>query len=345
MKETILRLAKKKKRFKTADVVNEFKKKVSRQYVAKMIGELVGEGKLLKGGSTFKSVYVLPENAAFLGESLKKHYLNKNLKEHEVLGQLENRAPFILKQKENVRSIFAYAFSEMLNNAIEHSRSNVIDIEVNKTDNHLNFTVEDSGIGVFRNIMSKRRLSTELEAIQDLLRGKVTTLPQAHTGEGIFFTSKIADVFVLESFAYRLRIDNIINDIFIEPLDRQVRGTVVKFSIGADTKKHLNDVFKKYQTDPESYAFDKTEVKVKLYTMGTIYISRSQARRVLHDLEKFKMVIFDFERVPTIGQAFADEIFRVFALKHPEIKIKAVNMNETVGFMVKRTERPKNVEI
>jgi hypothetical protein len=42
-------------------------------------------------------------------------------------------------------------------------------------------------------------------------------------------------------------------------------------------------------------------------------ISRSQAKRLLARIELFKIVLFDFSGVETIGQAFADEIFRVFA--------------------------------
>ena len=186
--------------------------------------------------------------------------------------------------------------------------------------------------------MQKRHLDSELEAIQDLLKGKTTTQPRSHSGEGIFFTSKIADLFILESFNYRLRIDNRIKDIFIEKINN-LKGTKVTFKISVDTKKHLNEVFVAYQTDPKDYAFDKTEIQIKLYNLGTIYVSRSQARRVLTNLEKFKLVILDFDKVPTIGQAFADEIFRVFAQKQPQTQIKPMNMNEAVKFMVGRVEK------
>ncbi|HXK31411.1 MAG TPA: STAS-like domain-containing protein, partial [Candidatus Paceibacterota bacterium] len=83
---------------------------------------------------------------------------------------------------------------------------------------------------------------------------------------------------------------------------------------------------------------DKTEVRVKLYLMGGIHVSRSQARRVLSGLEKFKTVILDFENVPTVGQAFADEIFRVFKNKHSDIQLIPTNMNEGVNFMINRVE-------
>jgi hypothetical protein len=97
-------------------------------------------------------------------------------------------------------------------------------------------------------------------------------------------------------------------------------------------------MFAKYQTDPDEPAFDKTEIQVRLYTMGTIYVSRSQARRVLTGLDKFKTITLDFTNVPAIGQAFADEIFRVFKRNHPTIMINPIYMNEAVSFMVARAQ-------
>ena len=186
--------------------------------------------------------------------------------------------------------------------------------------------------------MKKKNLKSELEAIQDLLKGKTTTKPELHSGEGIFFTSKVADIFNLESFGYQLIINSIINDVFLVKPKSIKRGTKVKISISTDSKRHLNDVFKRYTGYRDNnYSFDKTEIKIKLYTTGTIYISRSQARRVLMGLDKFKSIILDFDKVPTIGQAFADEIFRVFADKHPDIKIYPINANESVRFMIDRT--------
>ena len=65
-------------------------------------------------------------------------------------------------------------------------------------------------------------------------------------------------------------------------------------------------------------------------------MSRSQAKRVLNRIEKFKTVVFDFARVETIGQAFADEIFRVFANSHPEIELLPINANPDVQAMISR---------
>lgn len=40
----------------------------------------------------------------------------------------------------------------------------------------------------------------------------------------------------------------------------------------------------------------------------------------------------------SIGQAFADEVFRVFRARHPDTKILAVNANDAVQFMIDRTD-------
>jgi hypothetical protein len=67
-------------------------------------------------------------------------------------------------------------------------------------------------------------------------------------------------------------------------------------------------------------------------------ISRSQAKRVLARVELFKTVVLNFKDVPTIGQAFADEIFRVFAQQHPQIDIVPIHINSEVKRMIERAK-------
>lgn len=335
IEQKIIDLAKRKKKFQTSYIVDALG--LSRQYIARILKLMIEKGKLIKSGESKYTFYALPENALSLGKEIKKRFKNSSLLEDQVLSEIAGQAPY-LYQKDNVGSIFDYAFSEMLNNAIEHSKSRYIEINVNTNNDNIVFRVRDFGIGVFKNIMSKRKLKSELEAIQDLLKGKATTAPKAHSGEGIFFTSKIADLFVLESFNTRLRIDNRINDVFVEEISPSKKGTEVCFQISKTTDKHLSDIFEQF-TSKEELGFNKTEIKIRLYILGSIYISRSQARRVLSGLEKFKTVILDFDKVPTVGQAFADEIFRVFKIRRPEIEIIPVNMNKTVEFMVGRVAK------
>jgi hypothetical protein len=115
-----------------------------------------------------------------------------------------------------------------------------------------------------------------------------------------------------------------------------VKGTKVDFVLGLKSKKKLADLFNKYTDD--SFQFSKTAVKVKLYHQDVDYVSRSQARRMLAGLEKFKTVELDFKDIKTIGQAFADEIFRIWQSARKDVKFVVKNANENVMLMVKRAQ-------
>ena len=223
----------------------------------------------------------------------------------------------------------------MLNNAIEHSSSDKIDIIFMKTSTDIRFSVADRGVGIFNNIRKKKRLASTMDAIQELLKGKETTAPEAHSGEGIFFTSKIADSLTIKSFEKKIVFDNIGQDIYIKDI-QSTKGTKVDFVLNLKSKKTLSDLFHQY-TD-ESFQFSKTGVKVKLYHHDVDYVSRSQARRILAGLEKFKTVEFDFKDVATVGQAFADEVFRVWQTAHQTIEVVVKNANENIMLMIKRAK-------
>lgn len=340
-KEKILELINRQGRITSREIIESIG--VSRQYVNLVISELVSDGRVFKIGGTRGAFYISkayldtsPENIPFI---FRKRYLNQSLEEHKVFFEIEDKLPRFKELPENIRSIFTFAFSEMFNNAIEHSGSKIISIEAVLRDKLLSFAVNDAGVGVFRNIMKKRNLKSEIEAVQDLLKGKTTTMPRTHSGEGIFFTSKTADYFMLDSFGQILAIDNTINDVSARPTSAIKRGTRVIFKINTDSKRHLNDIFKEHTNlNNNDYGFDKTEIRVKLFISGGVHISRSQARRILSGLEKFKMILLNYRDVPFVGQAFVDEIYRVFQNEHPDIAIQEENMSEGVKFMVERAK-------
>ena len=347
-KAKILQEVKEKGTVKSSDFSDRFE--VSRQYASKLLSRLVDENALIKIGSTRSAFYTTEEflqnNPKFAPNSYSKILTNKNLEEHKIFNDIEKQFLPVLKISENVKSIFEYAFSEMLNNAIEHSTSKKIKIFVSLNNEILTFVVDDFGLGAFRNIMQKKHLNSEMEAIQDLLKGKTTTAPKLHSGEGIFFTSKVGDEFILDSYGYQFIANNIIKDIFIKKVKGQKQGTKVTFRININDRHHLNDIFKKYTNigEDSDYGFDKTEIRVRLYIMGGVHISRSQARRVLSGLDKFKVIVMDYEKVPTVGQAFADEIYRVFKNRKPDIEVQNINMNESVKFMVERAQNEAKKE-
>jgi len=86
------------------------------------------------------------------------------------------------------------------------------------------------------------------------------------------------------------------------------------------------------------------QITIKLDTIEGEKISRSQAREVLRGSDTFERVIIDFDYVFVVGQAFADEIYRVFQNTHPGIEIKEENMSDGVRFMVERAKSEAKIK-
>ena len=312
----------------------------SRAYINRFFQELRKENKIDLVGKANQAKYILATKRSLhlAKKELKEvHRIlkNKSLMEDKVLEEVKSRSGIFHNLPNNVAHILEYAFLEMLNNAIEHSQSHLIRLRI-KRNGEIYFCIVDEGIGIFQHIMKNKKLNSELEAIQDLLKGKQTTDPERHSGEGIFFTSKIADMFVIKSSSKKLTYDNKKNDVFIEEV-KKTFGTRVEFWINKKTKKELQSIFQEYAG--EEFEFVKSVVAVELYKSDGSHISRSQARRILSGLDKFREVVLDFNNVKTIGQGFADEVFRVWQKIHPGIKIKTINENENVRFMINHIAR------
>ena len=102
------------------------------------------------------------------------------------------------------------------------------------------------------------------------------------------------------------------------------------------TERTTKEIFDEYISD--DFVFNKTKITVHLAKdyLGHDFVSRSLAKRILMNVEKFKIIVLDFENIDNIGQGFADEVFRVFKNKNPDITIVPVNMNEEIEFMINR---------
>lgn len=332
----VLNTIKKKRQVTTADIVDQTG--FSRAYAQRFLKSLAEEGVIVLTGKANQAHYVFPPQKGIgIIKPLRVHriMLNKDLVEDKILRQIKKESAIFHGIAKNISGIVDYAFTEMLNNAIEHSLSDKIDVVIMKTVTEIRFTITDHGVGIFNNVRKTKHLATIMEAIQDLLKGKETTAPDAHSGEGIFFTSKIADALSIKSFEKKLVFDNIDQDIYVKDV-QPVKGTRVDFVLALHSQKKLPDIFNQY-TD-ESFQFSKTGVKVNLYHQNVDYVSRSQARRILAGLDKFKTIELDFKDIKTIGQAFADEIFRVWQVGHKDVRFIIQNANENVMLMIKRAQ-------
>lgn len=314
----------------------------SRAYVFRFFQKLVESGNIVKVGHANRSRYVLA--AGKFVKKAKKNILNfsrifenKNLQEDRVFNLIKSETGIFDGVKESTAHILEYTFTEMLNNAIEHSGSAKIKVSMKQDGEVVIFEVVDWGVGIFEKIIHSRHLSSTEEAIQDLLKGKQTTDPENHSGEGIFFTRRIGDTFTIRSSVKKLFFNNIVDDFTIVTI-KPIFGTRVMFSIAINSEKELRDLFDQYTEG--LLEFGSTEIKVKLYQEGKghTFVSRSQAKRVLYGLDKFKKVILDFKNITSIGQGFADEIFRVWRKSHKAIKIEPINTNEDIEFMIRRSQ-------
>lgn len=229
---------------------------------------------------------------------------------------------------------------EMFNNAIDHSDGTCIGVQVLVDKANTTIGIMDDGVGVFRKIKNTFNLANEHEAILELSKGKLTTNKSKHSGEGIFFASRAVDMFILTSYGISFtHNEKIENDVLFMGKDN-VEGTLVGMQLKNNSTRQLVDVFNKFSGD--DYGFDKTIIPIELARYGDEnLVSRSQAKRVMARVNLFKNVVLNFENVPLIGQAFSDEIFRVFANEHPDIELAYINANPDVENMIKRAKNVK----
>ncbi len=231
-------------------------------------------------------------------------------------------------------TIANYAFTEMLNNAIDHSGGREVSLRLWAGAFEVRFEIRDWGAGALPHVQERLGLEDLYDALGELVKGKTTTDPSRHTGEGIFFTSKAVDVFTLESGGIRWTVDNL-------RLDQAVggseitQGTRVRWEIEPAGTRSLSDVFHAYYSN-DDYRFDKTTTVVHLFGIGVRFISRSEAKRLMRGLERFREVELDFAGVEEVGQGFVDEVFRVWPQDHPETLVTPTGMIAPVEFMVRR---------
>jgi anti-sigma regulatory factor (Ser/Thr protein kinase) len=249
----------------------------------------------------------------------------------------EDVAPVLGDMPDNVKDIWQYGFTEMFNNAIDHSNGKSIQVTISKTAATTEMLIFDDGVGIFKKIQQALGLLDERHAVLELAKGKLTTDPARHTGEGIFFSSRVFDAFRILSggvfFSHKFGDEK---DWILEA--REGNGTSVRMRLHNHTARTLRRVFDQF-TSGDDYGFNKTVVPVELAQYGDDkLVSRSQAKRLLARVELFKAVVFDFHGVATIGQAFADEIFRVFANQHPTIELITIHANSEVKRMIERAK-------
>jgi anti-sigma regulatory factor (Ser/Thr protein kinase) len=239
-------------------------------------------------------------------------------------------------EDQNILRVLNFALTEMVNNALDHSDGTELTVRWLLSAERVTFEVEDDGIGVFASLRASRHLDDDFQAIGELSKGKQTSDPDHHAGLGIFFTSRLVDRFVLSSGHFSWTIDRVRGDFAIAELDRARRGTLVHCEIRRDTTMTLNEVVAAH-SDPITHKLDRTTLRVELFEQGD-FVSRTEAKLIGARLEGWGVVELDFSGIESIGQGFADELFRVWARAHPETLLVPSNTNRAVAAMIAAVE-------
>jgi len=307
---------------------------LSKPAVMRYLNQLIEEKKLTVRGVTKNREY----EPVPIVEKSKVYQLQDKLEESVIWKDFSDLFEGI---KENVRRICQYGFTEMVNNAIEHSEGRRLLIITTLFFDEVEIIINDDGVGIFEKVKSKYNLEDPIHAILELSKGKLTTDPERHTGEGIFFTSRMFDTFFIKSKKIGfLHTKNGFD--YVEQRERLDEGTSISLEISLASERTSQEVFDQFSTG-EDFGFTKTIVPVRLTIYGDDQlISRSQARRLLSRFEKFKTVVLDFTNVDIIGQGFADEIFRVFTREHPNLSIRSINANKEVNKMIQHAIENRN---
>lgn len=302
---------------------------ISRQAVNAHLKKLITQKSIVQEGKTRNISY-------------RAHPLVENTLVFPLSGLEEDRIwrdsvrPILGALPDNIIDIWSYGFTEMLNNAIDHSQGRYAVVTIKRYPVLSEISITDDGLGIFRRIQQILNLNDERHAILELSKGKLTTDPDNHTGEGIFFSSRMFDEYaILSGGVYFTHEYNKPEDWIIER-NTPSSGTTVFMQLSNNSSRKIKSVFDEF-AGSDDYGFDKTVVPVSLARYGNeSLVSRSQAKRLLARIDRFKIVIFDFEGIEQIGQAFADEVFRVFKNQHPDIQIHFIKATHDVENMIVR---------
>ena len=242
-----------------------------------------------------------------------------------------------------VQRMAQHAFTELLNNSIEHSGGGAVTVSMRQTPLQLQLLVSDDGCGLFDRIAQSFDIAEPRLAMLALCKGKLSSAPERHSGHGLFFTSRLADVFDIHANAAAFQCRAWERSAWRTGRPGPVAargGTSIYLAICVDTTRTLDAVLQAQSHSGTGYDFTRTRVPLQLLAGESVALaSRADARRVASGLQKFSHAEIDFEGISEVGHGFADELFRVFGRSQPALELVAVGMAPRVAAMVGSVQR------
>jgi STAS-like domain of unknown function (DUF4325) len=226
--------------------------------------------------------------------------------------------------------VLEYVCTEMLNNVLDHSGAAKVGVGLDWNPSSVLVHIVDDGRGVFAGIRAALALDNDADAAMLVLKGKVTTDPARHTGEGLFFSARVCEWFNLQSGKTGLSLEGDDRPWAYDTPNDEVAGTRLRFRVSRIAPPTLAAVFDAFCPQPE-LRFTRTVVSVGLMQQADgALVSRSQGKRLVLGLDRFTAVTFDFTGVRDMQQGFADEVFRVWTAAHPDIKVSVLGIGPAV---------------
>ena len=242
-------------------------------------------------------------------------------------------APFFELPAE-VRRMAQHAFTELVNNAVDHSGGRQVTVSLRQTPLHLQLLVSDDGCGLFKRVAQSFAIDDPSLAMFELSKGKLSSEPDRHAGHGLFFCSRLADVFDVHANQAAFQYRGWSGPAWYPTRSAPHQGTSVYLAIALDTQRQLDAVLRAQSASGAGYGFENTRVPLRLLCTEQALTSRAEAKRVVARLQQFERAEIDFAGVDSMGHGFADELFRVFTRAHPSVELLPMGMNAQVRQML-----------
>ena len=224
---------------------------ISRVSANKYIQQLETEGWIARSGPSTHPVFSLG-----FKRRISRLYSLKGLEEH-VAWEKDFRSFFNLTS--NVQNIANHGFTEMMNNAIDHSGGESVFAWMDQDEMNLRIIISDDGIGIFEKITNALKLPDLRQALFELSKGKLTTDPSKHSGEGVFFTSRMFDTYEIEANDLQFNHSgDPPNDWLQEVKGIFGEGTTVFMRIALTSPRTSVDVYSQFTDAPEDYGSNET---------------------------------------------------------------------------------------
>jgi anti-sigma regulatory factor (Ser/Thr protein kinase) len=238
-----------------------------------------------------------------------------------------------------VQAMVQHAFTELLNNAIDHSEGTSVVLSLRQTASHVQMLISDDGRGLFDQVRERLGLDDPAQVMLELSKGRLSSQPERHTGRGLFFTARLADIFDLHANQVAFQQRGWAPNDWARGRAVKPSGSSIYLAIALDTTRTLDQVLRSASVDSAGYGIEHVHLPLRLLTTDQVGLaSRSQARKVAHRLTQFKRAELDFGGVDEIGQGFADELFRVFGRQQSGVQLVVRNAGRKVQDMIEMAQ-------